>query len=226
MTRTELARPLQGQRHSDAGRGSLRDLYEAASVRAAATLVELLVVFVIIAALLGLLFPAIQHAREASRRATCQNNLHQMALAAAAFCEARHIIPEPAKPNLAGGWPVAIMPFMEQKERAEELVFNPSLDSALVSPIAKQRPVIMTCPSVLDDDNQPPLIPLAHYVMGTNPSRDFFMLGDTPLGLAVPWVSGPEVPHNAWYNSTGPHQGGSHVANNDGAVEYVVPAAH
>ena len=44
------------------------------------TLVELLVVIAIIGVLVGLLLPAVQAAREASRRATCQNNLRQLAI--------------------------------------------------------------------------------------------------------------------------------------------------
>jgi len=53
--------------------------------RAGFTIVELLAVITITGTLTALLLPAIQRAREASRRSTCGGHLHQIGLALADY---------------------------------------------------------------------------------------------------------------------------------------------
>ena len=61
--------------------------------RSGFTLVELLVVIAIIGMLVALLLPAINAAREAGRRATCANNVHQIGLALNAHISAYGYLP-------------------------------------------------------------------------------------------------------------------------------------
>jgi prepilin-type N-terminal cleavage/methylation domain-containing protein/prepilin-type processing-associated H-X9-DG protein len=57
------------------------------------TLIELLVVIFIIGALVALVVPAVQSAREASRRAACANNLKQIGIALASHSAANGTLP-------------------------------------------------------------------------------------------------------------------------------------
>ena len=66
---------------------------EAAHIPRGFTLIEVLIVVAIIGVLVGLLLPAVQAARETSRRMQCQNQLKQLALAAHTHLVARGQFP-------------------------------------------------------------------------------------------------------------------------------------
>lgn len=102
--------------------------------RSAFTLVELLVVLAIIGMLVSLLLPAVQAAREASRRISCSNNLKQVGLALHLYHDIFQQLPPgwwgyaPATraENWQGepgwGWCAAILPYVEQRTLSESAI--------------------------------------------------------------------------------------------------------
>ncbi|MDX1947573.1 MAG: DUF1559 domain-containing protein [Pirellulaceae bacterium] len=95
------------------------------------TLVELLVVIAIIGVLVAILLPAVQAAREASRRSSCGNKLRQLMIAAHNYHDSQRQLPTGAintRPNTvwdeptkqcdghAANWLVLILPQLERNE--------------------------------------------------------------------------------------------------------------
>jgi prepilin-type N-terminal cleavage/methylation domain-containing protein/prepilin-type processing-associated H-X9-DG protein len=96
------------------------------------TLVELLVVIAIIGILVALLLPAIQAAREAARRSSCQNNLKQIGIAMHNYHSAKNVFPYGAhdsdcEPGVTHSrypmtWRTLIFPYMEEQGIYDQLV--------------------------------------------------------------------------------------------------------
>ncbi len=127
------------------------------------SLVELLIVLFIITILLQLLVPAVQNAREAARKAQCQNHLHQLAVGAQLHLNTHGYLPSggwtgnfTADPNRGygreqpGGWAYSLLEFVEESA-LREAGRGESLTAATLGPgltrLHESAPQLFYCPS-------------------------------------------------------------------------------
>lgn len=144
----------------------LRSLHKRGPRRSAFTLVELLVVIAIIGMLVALLLPAVQSAREAARRAQCQNNIKNVALAVLTYESALKTTPqgmtfpkylESQIGSLSvfnANWIITVLPYLEEQPLYDSFnLQRPINDPA--TPLANNRNynsrgaqiAVLLCPS-------------------------------------------------------------------------------
>lgn len=138
--------------------------YDFMGRRVALTLVELLVVIAIVGTLLAIILPAMQTARESSRRSHCTNNMRQLGLAALNY-EASHNRLPPAYTNGTGenglnkskhSFFAFILPYIECSSISERYFLRydwneaklPSLQSCNRNLTYNENIEIYHCPSV------------------------------------------------------------------------------
>ncbi len=177
------------------------------------TLVELLVVFAIIAALLGLLFPAVQIVRERARETVCKNNVNQINLAVIQFQETHKKLPRPGCGGKIDGWIIDILPFIEQQNLHSTIAVGTDVTHAPENLLLP--PPIFQCPRSLVLDSTPPDKMLrGHYTLVTLANRKTLAgIYDSPVDLKVDWVTGPEMDYHVILKEKGPHHGGFHFSS-------------
>jgi prepilin-type N-terminal cleavage/methylation domain-containing protein len=198
--------------------------------RRAFTLVELLVVIAIIGTLVGLLLPAVQAARESSRRSTCMSNAKQIALAVHSYENARRRYPsgtsaemimDPDSSQNAPGydyrnWVILLLPHLEEQQLyADVLRTMPSVRGYADTPApftavpgCNKIMSVFNCPS---DPNSSKL----KLVAADSPGRGFYtnyhgVAGSTkfnPRGL----LSGGNATTRAEPTATGSEDGGTRL---------------
>ena len=132
------------------------------------TLIELLVVITIIGILIGLLLPAVQAVRESARRASCQNNIHQISVALKAYDGAFRKFPPSSvwrtgdnpeqknNPNLRENWVIMILSYMEQQMLYDKFDLTLPIPNATNAAARQVRIPVLQCPT--DDKNRQPFM--------------------------------------------------------------------
>jgi type II secretory pathway pseudopilin PulG len=125
------------------------------------TVVELLVTIGIITALAAMLFPAVQAARERARSTQCQSSLRQLGAAFLAHEDAHAYFPTggwgwgwQGDPDRGysklqpGGWPYALLPFIEQTALREQGSGLPPQQKRFEVRLVAEHPLsLFVCPS-------------------------------------------------------------------------------
>ena len=124
------------------------------------TLIELLVVIAIIAVLVAILLPAVQQAREAARRAQCQNNLKQVGIALHNYHDIHSALPSgwigvdpetrqhsPHEGGSGAGWAAMILPQMEQTGLFNKFDPRAFISDPVNAPFAATYLPAYVCPS-------------------------------------------------------------------------------
>ncbi|QDT71657.1 DUF1559 family PulG-like putative transporter [Lacipirellula limnantheis] len=166
--------------------------------RSGFTLVELLVVIAIIGALVALLLPAVQAARDTARRTQCASQIKQLALAALEYEGVHKLLPAAGFAKLkseppavsdeiiynpyAGiqfSWIVTLLPHLEQAALARQ--FDPArqIFQQAGNPQATRLPLLI-CPS---DGSQPSLLTHAGLTLGREFAKGNYAAYTSPFHI-------------------------------------------
>jgi hypothetical protein len=159
-------------------------------VRAAASLVELLVVLFIMGIMMSMLLPALNGARNAAQAKVCENNVRQLSLAMWRAIDAKDRFPPP------GEWTFELLPYMEQVPLHQMMKENTDPDPKF------PRPPLLKCPMQDEVASRVLDVEPSHYVLVVDrlPNGEVergWDIQDVPLPfdetVPEPWYSGPEI---------------------------------
>ena len=157
------------------------------------TLIELLVVIAIIAVLVGLILPAVQQARESSRRTACRSNLKQIGLALMSYESTFSVLPPSSTSQIDYGvwspsptqyhlhsWASLILPNLEQGNLQKLVNYGVSALHADNYNAAAALLPVYRCPSF--DGGLYSQDPLYTALSATYATRNYAAMGATTVG--------------------------------------------
>jgi prepilin-type processing-associated H-X9-DG protein len=121
------------------------------SIRNAITLIEVLVATAIMGALVALVIPAVQMAREAARRAQCQNNLREVGIALASFETTRGYLPagRDAHNRWQHSWATAVLPQLQQADLFQQYDYRRAWNDPANDFVVTVNVAVFRCPSAI-----------------------------------------------------------------------------
>ena len=198
--------------------------------------------------LVALLLPAVQTAREAARRASCANNLKQIALAMHNYHDTYKVLPAQSIVDENGqpmhSWRTALLPFVEQGALFEQYDFDKPWDSPENRPLADIRIPVYACPSdpdsatssetsyfvVYGDETMFAPNRWSSFMDVTDGTSNTIMIVES-ASLHVPWSEPRDIPFDEMQFHLDPpegelgigghHPGGAQVAMGDGSVRFI-----
>jgi prepilin-type N-terminal cleavage/methylation domain-containing protein/prepilin-type processing-associated H-X9-DG protein len=119
------------------------------------TLIELLIAITVIGVLIGLLLPAVQAARNSTRRLQCANNMKQIGIALNNYHAQYKSLPSGYKSDVSStgaetgpgwGWMASLLPFLEQDLLASTIDYRQPIESPVNEARLQTVPTLL-CPS-------------------------------------------------------------------------------
>lgn len=118
--------------------------------RHAFTLIEVLIVIVLLAVLVGLLLPAVQRVRESANRSSCFHNLKEVALAIHGYLEVNQVLPSTKRigpTSIPTSWTIRALSYIEQGNLYKAYDPAQSWDSPANRAVVSTRIKVLECPS-------------------------------------------------------------------------------
>ncbi|MEM9586939.1 MAG: DUF1559 domain-containing protein [Planctomycetota bacterium] len=188
--------------------------------RHAWTLIELLVVIAIIGALVSVLLPAVQYARESARQTSCRNHMRQIGLALHQYHGTYRSLPigcvewrgwrQDHRKNMA--WSAMLLPFLEQRALHDAIDFDYPYDHEVNAVAASTNVSTYLCPTAVNDQSVPGRISYGGLFgerLVDSQSNDGVFLHDRVIrfrdctdGLSTTLCNGEDVvgPDSQWIN--------------------------